>query len=63
LYAWRSEGSWWFSLVLGTNRSKTVEEVADPGIALQGLDAFVILLSTLPEGEYVSLLPLPVVVF
>ncbi len=59
LYAWQSEGSWLFSLLLGTNRAKTVEEVTDPGIALQGLDAFVKLLSTLPEGEYVSMLPLP----
>jgi hypothetical protein len=59
LYAWRSEGSWWFSLLLGTNRAKSIEEVTDPSVALEELDALMILLSTLPVGEYVSLLPLP----
>ena len=59
LYAWESEGRWWFSLLLGTNRAKTVGEVTDPGNTLKSLDALVKQLSTLPVGEFISLLPLP----
>jgi hypothetical protein len=59
LYAWESEGRWWFSLLLGTNRAKTVGEVTDPGNTLKSLDALVKHLSTLPVGEFISLLPLP----
>jgi hypothetical protein len=59
LYAWQSEGNWWFSLLLGTNRAKTVEEVTDPDFTLQGVDALTKLLSTFPEGEFISMLPIP----
>lgn len=59
LYAWQSVGSWLFSLLPGTNRAKTVLEVTDPNLVLKGVDALLRQLSALPEGEFVTLLPLP----
>jgi hypothetical protein len=63
LYSWAGEGQWHFTLITGTNRNKTVEEIcsgediiSETGwvkIHVVGADAIEDLLGRLPEGESV----------
>jgi hypothetical protein len=63
LYSWEEEGQWHFTLITGTNRLKTIEEVTSEGdsisetgwvkIQVAGADAIKDVLSRLPEGESV----------
>ena len=63
LYSWQASGQWHFTLITGTNRLKTVEEIttgeatltADGWvrISVQGVDAIQDVLRRLPQGEMV----------
>ncbi len=63
LYSWEEEGQWHFTLITGTNRIKTIEEItskedfiSETGwvkIQVVGADAIKDVLSRLPEGESV----------
>jgi hypothetical protein len=63
LYSWSEEGQWHFTLITGTNRIKTIEEITSKGdfisetgwvkIQVVGADAIKDVLSHLPEGESV----------
>ncbi len=63
LYSWEKEGQWHFTLITGTNRVKTMEEItseedfiSETGwvkIQVVGADAIKDVLSRLPEGESV----------
>ncbi len=63
LYSWEEEGQWHFTLITGTNRTKTMEEItskedfiSETGwvkIHVVGADAIKDVLSHLPEGESV----------
>ncbi len=63
LYSWEEEGQWHFTLITGTNRIKTIEEITSEGdsvsvtgwvkIQVVGADAIKDVLSRLPEGESV----------
>jgi hypothetical protein len=63
LYSWLEEGQWHFTLITGTNRIKTIEEITSKGdfisetgwvkIQVVGADAIKDVLSRLPEGESV----------
>ncbi len=63
LYSWPEEGTWHFTLITGTNRNKTVEEVkatddqlsADGWVRIhvQGVEAIKAVLSRVPAGEWV----------
>jgi hypothetical protein len=63
LYSWEEEGQWHFTLITGTNRVKTIEEitskedfVSETGwvkVQVVGADALEDVLSRLPEGESV----------
>jgi hypothetical protein len=63
LYSWSEEGQWHFTLITGTNRIKTIEEVtskedfiSETGwvkIQVVGAEAIKDVLSRLPEGESV----------
>ena len=63
LYSWEEEGQWHFTLITGTNRIKTIEEITSKGdfisetgwvkIQVVGADAIKDVLSRLPEGESV----------
>jgi hypothetical protein len=59
LYSWQSDGRWWFSLLLGTNRAKIIEEVTNNSLTMQGVEDLETHLSYLTEGEFVTWLPLP----
>jgi hypothetical protein len=55
LYSWRTCSSceWQFSLLPGTNRSKTAEEVRRPSTAISGVARLEQRLALLAEGEQV----------
>ena len=39
LYSWQYGGLWRFSILVGTNREKSLEEIQSPDTALDGVDA------------------------
>lgn len=61
LYSWQTGGEWRFTLITGTNRLKSLEEITSGAdtvsadgwvrISVQGVDALESLLRRLPEGE------------
>ena len=63
LYSWPEDSQWHFTLITGTNRLKTIEEIISEGdsiyengwvkIQVAGTDAIKDVLSRLPEGESV----------
>jgi hypothetical protein len=64
LYSWQEEGQWHFTLITGTNRNKTLEEIvsgdnieSEDGwvkIHVVGVEKIKGVLSRAPEGEFVS---------
>jgi hypothetical protein len=54
LYSWRpATGVWHFSLLMGTNRTKSIEEITDPKVTIVGVDNLKKKFSELPKGEQV----------
>jgi len=63
LYSWEEDSQWHFTLITGTNRLKTIEEITCEGefvsetgwvkIQVVGTDAIKDVLRRLPEGESV----------
>jgi hypothetical protein len=63
LYSWSEDGQWHFTLITGTNRNKTVEEIVSNqefiseagwvNIHVVGVDALKMVLSKLPQKESV----------
>ncbi len=53
LYSWQIEGDWYFTLVVGTNRLKTCDEVTSPEVRVQGIEALKRELNLVPSGEQV----------
>lgn len=53
LCSWQIEGDWYFTLVVGTNRLKTCDEVTSPEVRVQGIEALKRELVRLPSGEQV----------
>ncbi|MBN1259719.1 MAG: hypothetical protein JXB35_03475 [Anaerolineae bacterium] len=51
LYSWQEAGTWQFTLVPGTNRLKTWDEITQEGVA--GVVTLKARLATLAEGEQV----------
>ena len=64
LYSWQEQGQWHFTLITGTNRNKTLEEVtigedaeSENGwvnIHVTGVDEIKAVLSRVPAEEFVS---------
>ena len=54
LYSWQQSGQWYFSVLIGTNREKTLAEIQSPDNRLEGLDALLPVLKKIPAGQYVS---------
>lgn len=53
LYSWQVSGEWYFSLLGGTNRLKTYQEVAADTVAVKGIDSIKQKLERMPKGEQV----------
>lgn len=54
LYSWQVRGTWYFSLIVGTNRQKTVSEVTSSRVRIKGTESLLRKLALLPAGEEVS---------
>ena len=55
LYSWREGGAWRFSLLGGTNRLKSDDEVMAPSVTIQSIDELKTRLGALPPQEWVTL--------
>jgi len=63
LYSWLEDGEWHFTLITGTNRNKTLEEIISQGnyisetgwlkVQVVGIEAIIEVLDRLPQGESV----------
>ena len=54
LYSWQEGSQWTFSLLVGTNREKTLEEIKSAAILLSGVDELKSVLETIPSGQYIT---------
>ena len=54
IYSWRDGGQWKFSLLVGTNREKTLEEIKSADTVLPGMDALQSALGKVPSGQYIT---------
>lgn len=54
LYSWKNGDEWYFSILIGTNREKTVEEIQSSEATLKGIDDLKAVLESIPAGQYVT---------
>jgi hypothetical protein len=54
LYSWQDGDQWYFSVLVGTNRNKTLDEIRSPGSAFKGAEALEAALKTIPAGQWVT---------
>lgn len=54
LYSWQEGGQWKFSLLVGTNREKTLEEIKSADVVLAGVDALTSTLEKIPAGQSIT---------
>lgn len=54
LYSWEKDGQWHFSVLIGTNREKTLEEIQASDVTLKGIDGLKTVLESIPSGQYVT---------
>ena len=54
LYSWQDGGQWKFSLLVGTNRIKTLEEIKSAEVVLSGVDELTSTLERIPTGQYIT---------
>ena len=54
LYSWQDGNQWKFSLLVGTNREKTLDEIKSTDTVLFGIDALTSMLKRVPPGQYVT---------
>jgi hypothetical protein len=54
LYSWQDGNQWNFSLLVGTNREKTLEEIKAENTVLRGVDALTSALEQMPAGQHIT---------
>jgi hypothetical protein len=54
LYSWQEGDQWKFSLLTGTNREKTLDEIQSTDAALNGMDALRSALEAISPGETIT---------
>ena len=54
LYSWRDGDQWNFSVLVGTNREKTLDEIKSADVALSSVDALMSTLEKIPAGQYIT---------
>ena len=54
LYSWQEGNQWKFSLVVGTNREKTLDEIKSMDTVLPDVEALISALQKVPSGQYVT---------
>ena len=58
LYAWEKGGNTFFTLLRGTNREKTSEEIYDIKNAVEGMSAIENKINKIDSGQYIFLKPI-----
>jgi hypothetical protein len=53
LYSWKVKGRWHYSVLVGTNRSKSYAEITSPQVERIGIEALKAELKKVPKGEEV----------
>jgi len=53
LYSWPNGNDWNYSILVGTNRTKSYNEVTTNKIIVFGIDSLKMLLDKFPENEYI----------
>ena len=54
LYSWQESNHWVFSLLVGTNREKTLDEIKSIDTILPDTGALISTLERVPSGQYVT---------
>ena len=54
LYSWQEGNQWKFSLLVGTNREKTLDEIKSVDTVLLDTEALISTLEKVPSGQYVT---------
>ena len=54
LYSWQEGGQWKFSVLVGTNREKTLDEIKSADVVLSGVDALTSTLEKIPAGQSIT---------
>jgi hypothetical protein len=54
LYSWQEDGRWYFSVLEGTNRVKTVDEIHASNARLKGVEALEPVLRGVEAGQWVT---------
>ena len=54
LYSWPVGTNWKFSILIGTNRTKTYHEVTNNEVQVTGIDSLKMILEKFPENEVIS---------
>jgi hypothetical protein len=53
LYSWQDGNHWKFSILVGTNREKTLDEIKSAAVVLSSVDALKSRLEEIPAGQYI----------
>ncbi len=54
LYSWPNSKDWNYSILMGTNRLKTYDEVKTNNIIVSGIDSLKLVLAKFPKGELIT---------
>ena len=54
LYSWQEGGQWKFSILVGTNREKSLEEIQSAETSFSGVEELTAALERMPEGQYIT---------
>ena len=54
LYSWQDGNQWNFSILVGTNREKTLDEIKSADTVLHGIDTLTSALEQMPAGQYIT---------
>ena len=54
LYSWQDGNTWRFSLLTGTNREKSLDEIKSADVVLSDVEALEAALQQMPAGQYVT---------
>jgi hypothetical protein len=54
LYSWQEGGQWKFSILVGTNREKTLDEIKADETVFHDVEALTAALEQMPAGQYIT---------
>ena len=54
LYSWQDGKQWKFSILVGTNREKTLDEIRSSEVVLSSVDELQSRLEEIPAGQYIT---------